>query len=297
MSDVTKTKKTPQQFIYSFIGLLCGALLGAFAIRVFLLPNNLIDGGIVGLSLIFGRLLGDQYVSLFLILLNIPFVYLAYKHIRKTFVVQMVIAVGLFAGFLVVCSGIAPFKGESLEIIVIGGALLGIAAGVIIRFGGCTDGTEILAIIINRKFGFTVGQVILFINIFVFAAYGFIFRDWHIALKSLMTYIIAVKMMDFVITGLDEIKSVTIITAHPAMLAEAITKELGLGLTVMYGRGGYSGNDREILFVIVERLDLAALKELVQGKDPGAFISIQNLHEVVYGKSTQRRKKKRLKLI
>ncbi len=296
MSDMTKTTKSPQQFLLSFFGLVCGALLGAFAIRVFLLPNNLIDGGIVGLSLIGGRLFGDQYVSLFLILLNVPFIYLAYKHIRKTFVVQMIIAVALFAGFLVICSGIAPFKGESLEIIVIGGAVLGVAAGLIIRFGGCTDGTEILAIIINRKFGFTVGQVILFINIFVFAAYGLIFRDWHIALKSLMTYIVAVKMMDFVITGLDELKSATIITSEPQMLADSITKELGLGLTVMYGRGGYSGDDREILFVIVERLDLAALKELVQRKDPSAFVSIQNLHEVVYGKTKRRTKKKRPKL-
>ncbi len=296
MGGITKLFKSPQQFLISFIGLVCGALLGAFAIRVFLLPNNLIDGGIIGLSLIFGRLFGEQYVSLFLILLNVPFIYLAYKHIRKSFVVQMILAVALFAGFLIVCSVIKPFEGESLEIIVIGGALLGIAAGLIIRFGGCTDGTEILAIIINRKFGFTVGQVILFINVFVFAFYGLMFRDWHIALKSLMTYIVAVKMMDFVITGLDELKSVTIITSNPRMLTDAITKELGLGLTIMYGRGGYSGDDKEILFVIVERLDLAALKELIQRKDPAAFASVQNLHEIVYGKSHRHTKKKKPRL-
>ncbi|MBI5273696.1 MAG: YitT family protein [Chlamydiales bacterium] len=297
MKEETKVIKSPLQFGLSFIGLFCGALLGAFAIRVFFLPNNLIDGGIVGISLIFGRLFGDYLVSIFLIVFNLPFIYLAYKHLRKTFVIQMAIAIVLFAGFLSLCEGLAPFNGDSLEIIVIGGALLGIAAGLIIRFGGCTDGSEILAILINRKFGFTVGQVILFINVFVFGAYGFIFLDWHIALKSLMAYIVAVKMMDLVITGLDELKSVTIITNNPKILSEAITKELGLGLTVMYGRGGYSGEEREILFVIVERLDLADLKELVQRKDPTAFVAIENLHEVVYGKSTRPRpKKKRLKL-
>jgi uncharacterized membrane-anchored protein YitT (DUF2179 family) len=116
----------------------------------------------------------------------------------------MLIAVLLFAGFLFLFNHLTPFDGDSLEIIVFGGAILGIGVGLIIRYGGCLDGTEILAIIINRKKGFTVGQVVLVINIFIFAAYGWIFQDWHIALKSLMTYIVAFKMIDLVIVGLDE---------------------------------------------------------------------------------------------
>ena len=177
-----------------------------------------------------------------------------------------------------------------------GGAILGIGAGLIIRNGGCLDGTEILAIIINKKKGFTVGQVVLFINIFIFAVYGWFF-DWHIAFRSLLLYVVAFKMMDIVIVGLDELKSVVIISSKPKELTQIIMHELGLGLTVLYGRGGYSGDAREILFVTVERLDLSDLKEIVLREDPTAFMAIENLHEVVYGKQakipTQKRSRKK----
>jgi len=280
-----------------FFWMALGAALAALSIRIFLLPNQLIDGGIVGIALILTRLYGAGYLSYFLILLNLPFIYLAYKFIRRSFVAHMLIAVLLFAGFLFLFSEFKPFDGDDLEIIVFGGALLGIGVGLIIRYGGCLDGTEILAIIINRKKGFTVGQVVLVINIFIFAAYGWIFHDWHIALKSLMTYIVAFKMIDMVIVGLDELKSVLIISSKPKELAEAIMHELGLGLTIMHGQGGFSGDAREILFVIVERLDLSDLKELILKEDPTAFMAIENLHEVVYGKQpTLPFKKKNRKL-
>lgn len=280
-----------------FIWITLGAALAALSIRIFLLPNQLIDGGIVGIALILTRLYGAGYLSYFLILLNLPFIYLAYKYIRRSFVIHMLIAVLLFAGFLFLFSEFKAFDGDDLEIIVFGGALLGIGVGLIIRYGGCLDGTEILAIIINRSKGFTVGQVVLVINIFIFAAYGWIFHDWHIALKSLMTYIVAFKMIDMVIVGLDELKSVLIISSKPKELAEAIMHELGLGLTIMHGQGGFSGDAREILFVIVERLDLSDLKELILKEDPSAFMAIENLHEVVYGKQpTLPYKKKHRKL-
>lgn len=278
-----------------FFWLALGAALVALSIKVFLLPHQLIDGGIVGIALILTRIYGTDYLSYFFVLLNIPFIYLALRFIRRSFVVHMLIAVLLFAGFLFLFSNFTAFDGDSLEIIVFGGAILGIGAGLIIRYGGCLDGTEILAIIINRKKGFTVGQVVLVINIFIFAAYGWIFQDWHIALKSLMTYIVAFKMIDLVIVGLDELKSALIISSKPKELADAIMQELGLGLTIMHGKGGFSGDAREILFVIVERLDLSDLKELVLKKDPGAFMAIENLHEVVYGKqpSISHKKKSR----
>lgn len=276
-------KKSAKQFILSYFWITLGAFLAAASIRVFLYPNKLIDGGIIGVTLIYGRLFGDTFLSVVLVILNLPFIWLAYKHIRKTFVIQMLVAVLLFAIFLSVLEFVPPFYGDMLEIIVIGGAILGVGVGLIIRNGGCLDGTEILAIIINRKKGFTVGQVVLFINFFIFAAYGLIFKDWHIAFGSLMTYIVAFKMLDLVIVGLDELKTMTIISSKPKELSEIIMHELGLGLTVMYGRGGYSGDAREILFVIVERLDLADLKELVLRADPGAFMAVQNLHEIVYG--------------
>jgi len=285
-----------KHWIESFIWIAIGSFLAAVAIRIFLVPNQLIDGGIVGIALILARLLSDQQLPLFLVLLNLPFIYLAYRSIRRTFVIHMLVAVMLFAGFLVLLRGGPTFTGEILEVVVIGGAILGMGVGLIIRHGACLDGTEILAILINRKRGFTVGQVVLFINVFVFAAYGWLF-DWHIALQSLIMYIVAFKMIDLVIVGLDELKSVLIISSKPKELANTIMNELGLGLTIMHGRGGFSGNAKEILFVIVERLDLSELKEIVLQEDPSAFMAIENLHEVVYGKqaSFPHKKKSRAK--
>jgi uncharacterized membrane-anchored protein YitT (DUF2179 family) len=296
MATKKKVKKFNSKYIYNFIGMAIGAFLAAIAIQVFLYPNKLIDGGIIGISLISARLLGNSYLPYFLLIFNIPFIYLAYKFIRKTFVANMLIAVLLFAAFLLLLHDIAPFHAETFEIIVIGGAVLGTGIGLIIRNGGCTDGTEILAIIINRKLGFTVGQIVLFINIFIFTAYGWIFMDWHIALQSLMMYIVAFKMMDIVIAGLDEVKSVLILTAKPKKVSNLIMHEMGLGLTVIPGIGGFSGEHRDILFIIVERLDLSELKTIVLREDPTAFMAIENLHEVAYGRQISKIPQKKKKI-
>lgn len=276
--------KTYTHHATTFFWTAVGAFLAALSIQIFLVPNQLIDGGIVGVALILARIYDSSYLSYFLIFLNLPFVYLAYRYIRRTFVIHMTIALLLFAFCIYLLKGTTAFSGDILEIIVFGGAILGIGIGLIIRFGGCLDGTEIMAILINRKKGFPVGHVILAINVLVFGAYGWIFHDWHIALQSLMTYVVAMKMMDFVIVGLDELKSVLIISSLPQELSTAIMNEMGLGLTIMHGKGGFSKESKDILFVIVERLDLSDLKELVLREDPSAFMAIENLHEVVYGK-------------
>jgi len=286
MAHSHSAKKFSQHLI-SYFGMAVGAFFAAIALRIFLIPNNLIDGGVLGISMILGRLYGSSYISIFLIVINIPFIYLAWRYIRRSFVLHMFVAILFFAFFLRILESLPAFDSDPLEAIVIGGAMLGAGAGFIIRHGGCTDGTEILAILINRRKGFTVGQVIFFINIFIFAAYGWIFNDWHIALRSLMLYLVAFKMMDLVIAGLEELKSVLIMCSKPDKLSKIITHELGLGLTFIKGKGGYSGEDRDILFIIVERLDLAELKDIVLREDPAAFIAIENLHEVAYGRTAK----------
>lgn len=282
---------------YFFLAL--GAFLFAFAIEVFLIPNNLIDGGIVGVGMICAKLFGKTLLPYFVIGLNLPFVFLAYRYIGKVFVIHMLFALLLFGGseFLIHHFISFQFTGEILEVVVIGGAILGVGIGLIIRYGACLDGTEILAIIINKTTGFTVGQVVLVFNIFVFGAAGFVFQDWHPPLLSLITYMVVSKIMDTVIVGFDETKSVLIISAKSKNIADAIIHELGLGLTVMYGRGGYSGDEREILYVIAERLQLADLKELIHREDPMAFIAIENLHEVANGNQGNLRRKTRMEEI
>jgi uncharacterized membrane-anchored protein YitT (DUF2179 family) len=281
------THKKPTSFwhyVNDLIWISLGAFLAAVSIQIFLYPNQLIDGGIIGVSLILARLFGEGYLSYFLIALTLPFIYLAYRYIRRSFVFQMFTAIVLFALFLRILEHAPPFYGDPLEIIAFGGAILGVGAGLIIRNGGCLDGTEILAIIINRKKGFTVGQVVLVANIFIFGVYGWIFKDWHIALQSLLMYVVAFKMIDIVIVGLDELKSVLIISSRPKELSKVIMNQLGLGLTIIHGKGGFSGATRELLFIVVERLDLADLKEIVLREDPEAFMAIENLHEAVSGR-------------
>jgi len=277
-------------YVISSLWLLLGAFIAAFAIKIFFIPNALIDGGTVGLAMIAARAFGTPLLPLFLLCFNLPFIWLAYKHIGRTFVIQLVASMFSFALFLFLMPYIfsTPFVGDNIEVIAIGGAIMGIGIGLIIRKGGCLDGTEILGIIVNKKKGFTVGQAVFTCNIFVFGLAGLVFQDWHPPILSLITYFVVVKVMDMVIVGLDETKSVLVISSQSKEIASAVVHELGLGLTIMYGRGGYSGESTEILYIITERLQLSDLKELIYRIDPKAFMAIENLHEVSAGQGTKK---------
>ncbi len=281
----TTTKKTTASHIMGYVWIALGSFLAAFAIKVFLTPNDLIDGGIIGISMIFGYIFGPNLLPYFLIVFTLPFLYMAYNNIGKIFLFHMFFAVLLFVTWIFLIQEYVSFefKGESLEVVVIGGAILGIGTGLVIRYGGCIDGTEIMGIIINQNFGITVGQVVLFCNIFIFAAAGLVFQDWHPPILSLIMFMVASKVMDSVIVGMEETKSILIISPKSKEIADAIIHELGLGVTILYGRGGFSGDEREILYVISERLQLAELKELIYREDPAAFIAIENIHEVSNG--------------
>lgn len=292
--------KSKSAHLLTFLLLAAGAFIAAFALEVFFIPNRLIDGGTVGVAMILGTLFGNGKIPLFLILVNLPFVYIAYRAIGRVFLIHFLLAVTFFCLSMILIRTYLhhwQFIGESIEVIVIGGAILGMGAGLIIRSGGSVDGTEILGIVVNRRLGFTVGQVVLFCNIFVYGFAGLAFQDWHPAMLSLIAYLVVVKVMDAVIIGLEETKSVTIISKNSQAISRALVHEMGLGLTIMYGRGGFSGEEQEILYVIAERLQLAELKELVHQEDPHAFIAIENLHEVTHGRQSHRTSGNQLKRI
>jgi len=272
--------------LLTILFLAIGAFISAFAIKIFFIPNDLIDGGTVGLAMIVGQIVGTSWIPLLIILFSFPFVWLATKHLGWSFVLHVFPAVSLFALFLFIMPYIfsTTFHGDSIEVVVIGGGILGVGVGLILRAGGCLDGTEILGLIVNKQYGFTVGQVVFFCNLFVFGMAGLVFQAWHPPLLSLITYVVVARTLDFVIVGLDETKSVMVISSKYKEIEEAIMHDLGIGLTVMYGRGGFSKESREILYIIIERLQLADVKELVYRIDPSAFIAIENLHEVSSGR-------------
>jgi len=281
-----KQKKNLLPTIVDVIWMLIGAAVAAFAIEVFFIPNNLIDGGTVGLAMIIGQLIGTKWIPLLIIIFTVPFISMAAKHIGRAFVFHMFVAVAAFASFLFLIPYIfpTPFHGNILEVVVIGGGILGVGIGIIIRVGGCLDGTEIFGLIVNKRFGFTVGQVIFLCNVFVFGTAGIVFQAWHPPLMSLITYMVVVKTLDYVLIGLEETKAVLVISPKFQEIEQAVMYKLGIGLTVMYGRGGFSGESREILYIITERLRLAELKDLIFAIDPQAFIAIESLHEVASGR-------------
>ena len=279
------TRMSLASFTSSFFRTAIGAFLAAFSIEVFLVPNQIIDGGVVGISILLSKWLGREWLYPFVLALNFPFLILAYRNIGKRLVFQMCIALVLFS---VLGSWIAhspwlifqPYKGDLLEVVVLGGLSLGLGVGLIIRAGGCLDGTEILGILWNRTRGYSVGSVVFASNILIFSAAGLWFQEWHPPVQSLITFFIVIKIMDMVIVGLDEMKSVMVFSTKPKEISAAILNELGLGLTVLHGSGGYSGEPRQVLYLIVERLQLLDIKSIVYQYDPSAFIAIENLHEV-----------------
>lgn len=176
-----------------------GALLVSFGLEIFLVPNNIIDGGIVGISIIMSYLTGIK-LELFLLILNVPFLYLGYRQIGKKFVVTTLFGLSVLSlGTLFLLNVPVPTENPLLASI-FGGAFLGVGVGMVIRSGGSLDGTEILGILLNRKTSFSVGKVVLFINVFIFFSAGFVF-GWDRAMYSLITYFIASKMIDFTIEG------------------------------------------------------------------------------------------------
>ena len=279
------TSKSPRQILTSSFWMVIGAFIAAFSLEVFLVPNHIIDGGVIGVAILVANLFGESLMYPLVVILNLPFIYLAARYISKIMVVQMVIALLFFAaiGPWIGHSDLSffqPYRGDLLEIVVIGGLLLGFGVGLIIRSGGCLDGTEILGLIINKKFGISVGNVVLATNTVIFSIAGFVFGDWHPPIQSLITFFVVIKIMDMVIMGIDEMKSIMIFSSRPKDIGHDLMHNMGLGLTYIQGRGGFSGESKEILFLMAERLQLAEIKDTVHARDPEAFIAIENLHEV-----------------
>jgi len=269
-------------WVRRFLFLIVGAVFVAIALESLLIPNQIIDGGIIGLSIIMSEITPIS-LAVFIVLLNSPFLYVGYKQIGKTFAYTTLLAVGFLALFVSQHHLFPTLTDDRFLATIFGGIILGAGVGLIIRHGGSLDGTEIVAILINKRFGFSVGEIVMFFNIFIMAAAGFVF-SFESAMYSLVAYFIAFKTIDIVIAGLDESKSVTIISDKSDEIAEAIIARLGRGVTHIYGKGGYTKEDKELLYVIVTRLEVAKLKSIVSEHDPKAFVAIEHVNDVMGGR-------------
>jgi uncharacterized membrane-anchored protein YitT (DUF2179 family) len=261
--------------------LVVGAGIVSVGLELFLVPNQIIDGGVVGIS-IMASYLTKLPLGLFLVILNLPFMVVGYNQIGKRFVISSLIALGALAVFVTYLNPKEPLTDDLLLGAIFGGVFIGTGVGIILRSGGCLDGTEIMAILIQRSRDLSIGEVIMFFNVFILGSSALVF-GWDRALYSLIAYFVASKAIDVVVDGLNESKSVFIISNKHEEISRAILESLGRGVTHIFGKGGCSGEDKEILFSVVTRLELATLKSIINEIDPGAFIAIENVHEVLGG--------------
>ena len=265
-----------------YLLLTLGAIVYAAGLETFFVPNNLIDGGVVGISMMISYLTGTP-LSVFVVLLNIPFLYLGYKQIGKTFTISTLYSIVVLAFAIQYFHTTPNITYDIFLATIFGGIVVGLGVGMIIRYGGSVDGTEIVAIISDRKTELSVGETVMIINLFILSSAGLVF-GWERAMYSLIAYFIAYKVMDLVISGLEESKGVMIVSDRSDDLAETLLARLGRGVTILHGEGAYTNDPKRILYTVVTRLEVAKLKAIVKEKDPSAFLSIYNINDVVGGR-------------
>ncbi len=264
--------------------ILLGICSAAFGLKGFLLPSNFIDGGATGISLLISAIFHLPLYWL-IIIINVPFVFLGYKVIGRSFAVKTALAItGLAVG--VATLNFPEVTHDKLLVAIFGGFFLGAGIGLAVRGGGVIDGTEVLAIYLSKKFSTTIGDVIVFINIIIFSTAAY-FLSIEAALYSLITYLSASKTLDFIIEGIEEYTSVTIISSHSGEIREMIINRMGRGVTIYNGKSGFgkSGETRnvDIIFTVVTRLELNKLKTELLKIDPNAFIVMSSVKDTKGG--------------
>lgn len=258
-----------------------GAFLVAIGLEYFLVCNNIIDGGIIGVSILLSYAKGLPLGAL-IVGLNIPFFLFGYKKMGRKFLFYSLYAILTLGGFVTLFGNCYKITGNPLLASVFGGLIVGLGVGIILKNNGSLDGTEVISMAISKKIGFSVGEIIMFFNIFILISAGFVF-NWDSAMYSIMTYFVIFKTIDMVLEGFDDSKAMLIVTDKPDEIARIIMHELGRGVTFLHGQGAYSEIDRKIIYCIVNRLELSKIRDVVVDCDETAFITIQNIHEVQGG--------------
>lgn len=276
-------RQTPAKVLFArLILIFIGAVAMAVGLELFLVPNKILDGGVVGVSIILSHITPIQ-LGVFIFILNIPFFFLGYKQIGKTFALSTLFGITVLSIFTAILHPVPAFTDDLLLSTVFGGIVLGFGVGLVIRNGGSLDGSEILAILFNKITPFSVGEIIMIINLVIFSIAGFVFT-WEQAMYSFLAYFIAFKTIDIVIQGLDESRSVFIISDETEDIGAAIIDRLGRGVTFLHGEGAYTGDRKKVIFTVVTRLEEAKLKTIVEDFDENAFLAIGSIAEVRGGR-------------
>ena len=263
------------------LGLTIGAIIYSAGLNLFLIPNHIIDGGVTGISLLVQALTGVPF-SVLIVVLNLPSFYLGYKRLGAGLAVSATYAIVILS----LCSSyfeqLKPATTDPFLSTIFGGIIIGIGVGIVIKSGGSTDGTEIVAIWMDNRTSFSVGEIIMFFNFFILGAAGFVF-SWNSAMYSLIAYFICSRMIDAVSTGLDSSKGIFIVTTEYDQVSDAIVHDMHRAVTRLHGQGGFLKDDKDVLYCVVTRLEVTKLKQVVHGIDPSAFLSVFDVQEVQGG--------------
>lgn len=272
--------KNLRQILASVLFITLGILAAGFGLKGFLLPSRFIDGGVTGISMLIAAL-SPVPLSLLIALINVPFIIIGFRHVSKSFAIKTALAIGGLALALI----FVPYPtvtNDKLLTAVFGGAFLGAGIGLSIRGGSVLDGTEVLALILSKKLGATLGDIVLVMNIFIFSVAAF-FLGVETALYSILTFFSVSKTIDFVIHGIEEYNGIVIISDRSEEIKTALLNDLGRGVTVYRGYGGMSQDDKNILFCVVTRLEIPKVKGLVTAIDETAFTVIHHITDASGG--------------
>ena len=273
-----KVKNQTARILLQIIGLTIGSIIAAAALELFLIPNTILDGGVTGISIIIHKIFHVP-LGLLVLILNLPFIYIGYQNLGKRFLYRTIFSMVIFSLFISFFELFEPVTEEMLLATVFGGAILGVGVGMIIRSGGCNDGTESVAIVISKKTNLSVGEVVLIFNLIIYTIAGFVF-GFDRAMYSLLTYFITFKVIDFVSEGLEQAKAAMIITEKGTSLSKEIYKRLGRTTTTIKGKGLISG-EKEVMYCVLTRIEIYELRHIVEEMDESAFITILDVSDII----------------
>lgn len=260
--------------------ILIGICSAAFGLKGFLLPNRFVDGGATGISLLVSLITGIP-LYLLVLLVNIPFIVLAYSLVGKNFALKTALAIsGLSVALALI--DFPQVTSDTLLVSIFGGFFLGAGIGFAVRGGAVIDGTEVLAIHLSRKLGLTIGDIIVVINVLIFSAAAYLLSIER-ALYSMITYLAASRTLDFVIEGIDEYIGVTIVSGHSEAIRQMVLEKMGRGVTIFKGQRGYgppgSGKDVDIIYTVITRLEINRLTVEIQKIEPSAFVVMHSVKD------------------
>ena len=281
---------------YSQIGI--GIILASIGLKAFLLPNGFLDGGVTGIAILINTQL-DINISYLLVGLSIPFLILGYYTVSKRIIVKSILSI-LGLAIFIHYETFQPITEDKLLISIFGGLFVGSGIGIAIRNGSVLDGSEILGVFLNDRFGISIGKIILVFNVILFSITVFVISV-EVALYSILTYIVTAKVTDLVIEGFEDFIGITIVSKHYEEIKVAIIEQLGAGMTIYKGKKGFGSKaeleDFDIIHTVINRIDIKKINRIINSIDEEAFIiefDVNNVKGGVLRRYLDRKKGKKL---